>query len=193
VRDDFLDQAAVAALGLAAVGRGVRISRHALLLSPERITLGDHARIDAFCVLSAAEAGLVIGRYVHLGAFVSVLGREAVTIGDFATLSPRSTVFSSVDDFSGATMVGPTLPDGLRGVVDAPVVIDRHAVLCAGAVVLPGVTVGESACVGALSLVKTSVEPFTVVAGVPARVIGVRARQHRLLADRLSREGGEGG
>jgi acetyltransferase-like isoleucine patch superfamily enzyme len=63
--------------------------------------------------------------------------------------------------------------------------IGSHVVLGAGSTVLAGVSIGESAAVGAMSLVKEDVRPYTIVAGIPARVIGDRSRQHRTLADRL--------
>lgn len=184
---DFLSPAELAALGLASVGRDVRISRHALLFNADRISIGDQTRIDAFCILSAGD-GITIGRNVHVSAFVSVLGRAAVTIGDFATVSVRCSIFSSQDDFSGATMANPTLPLAYRGAVDAAVAIGPHALLGAGTIVLPGVTIGESVSVGAASLVKHDVPPYTVVAGVPVRRIGERRREHRESADRFVRE-----
>ena len=63
-----------------------------------------------------------------------------------------------------------------------------HALIGTGCIVLPGVTIGESSCVGAGSLVKVDVAPFDMVAGVPARVIGQRRTQHRALAANLLRE-----
>jgi acetyltransferase-like isoleucine patch superfamily enzyme len=51
------------------------------------------------------------------------------------------------------------------------IVIERGATVGAGAVVLPGVTIGERAMVGARSVVTNDVEPDTVVAGNPARVV----------------------
>jgi galactoside O-acetyltransferase len=188
MRSDFLDAEELVALGLAAVGRAVRISRHALLFAPERISLGDNTRVDAFCILSAGTLGIRIGRNVHISAYSAILGRETVEIGDFATISARCTIFSSNDDYSGATMANATIPAPYRGSVDAPVTIRRHAIVGAGSIVLPGVTVGESACVGAMSLVKQDVAPLDMVAGVPARVIGRRWDKHRTLAERLLRE-----
>jgi dTDP-4-amino-4,6-dideoxy-D-glucose acyltransferase len=70
---DFLDAAELAALGLAACGRSVLVSRHAIFFRPERISLGDHTRIDAFCILSAGSNGLRIGRNVHISAYTAVV------------------------------------------------------------------------------------------------------------------------
>jgi len=129
-----------------------------------------------------------VGRNVHFSAYSAILGREAVDIGDFATVSARCTIFSSTDDYSGAAMANATVPERYRGAVDAPVIVQTHALIGAGCIVLPGVTIGESACIGAGSLVKADVAPFDIVAGVPARVIGQRRTEHRALAENLMRE-----
>jgi galactoside O-acetyltransferase len=185
MKSDFLDDDALRAMGFGHLGVGVRISRHALCLSPERMTIGDHTRIDAFAVLSPGVEGLCIGRNVHVSAHVSILGHAGVVIGDFATLSVRCAIFSSNDDYSGHAMSNPTVPDAYRVVHDARVVIGAHAILGCGCVVLPGVEIGESACVGALSLVKTSVDAFDAVAGTPCRRIGRRQDHHRRLHEAL--------
>jgi len=51
------------------------------------------------------------------------------------------------------------------------VVIKRGAWIGAGAIILPNVTIGERAVVGAGAVVTRDVPPYTVVAGVPAREI----------------------
>jgi maltose O-acetyltransferase len=57
-----------------------------------------------------------------------------------------------------------------------PVTIGARAWVATGAIVLPGVTVGEGAVVAAGAVVSRDVEPFTVVAGIPARPIAERTR-----------------
>jgi len=185
---DFLDAEELAVLGLGAVGREVRVSRRAIFFAPGWISLGDHTRVDAFCILSGGPSGLRVGRNVHISAYTAILGREAVVIGDFATISVRCTIFSSNDDYSGASMGNATVPPAYRGAMDAPVRVQAHAMIGVGSILLPGVTVGESACVGAASLVKADVAPFEIVAGVPARVIGRRRTEHRALAEEMLRE-----
>ena len=57
------------------------------------------------------------------------------------------------------------------------VVIDDHVWIGARAMILPGVHIGEGAVVGACTVVTKDVEPYQIVAGVPARPIGTRSRQ----------------
>ena len=189
MKDDFLADSELAAIGFRAIGKRVRISRHALFFHPERISIGEQARIDAFCILSAGSPHLSIGRNVHVSVYTCILGDASVEIGDFAGVSARCSIFSSSDDFSGAWMTGPTVPDRLRGVTSGPVLIGSHTIVGAGTIILPGVTIGESAGVGAGSLVREDIAPFTIVAGVPTRVIGERRQEHRALADRWFKEG----
>ena len=189
MKEDFLQPDELAALNLAAVGHDVRVSRHALLFGAERISIGDGSRIDAFCIISVGD-NVSIGRNVHISAYASIQGRGAVTIGDFASVSIRCTILSSNDDMSGDGMVNPTIPDRYRGAVHAPVIVGEYVSVGAGCIILPGVTLGESAAVGAHSLVKSDVDPFTIVAGIPARLIGPRRRGHRALAEQFLLEDG---
>ena len=61
-----------------------------------------------------------------------------------------------------------------------PVVVKEGADIGTGAVILPGVTVGQGALVGANSLVMKDVPRLAVVAGVPARLVGWRDGQPHL-------------
>ncbi|NMB36508.1 MAG: acyltransferase [Bacteroidales bacterium] len=55
--------------------------------------------------------------------------------------------------------------------IKAPVVLKKGSTIGTGAMIMPGVTVGEGASVGAYSLVTKDVPPWTIVAGSPAKVI----------------------
>lgn len=182
--DGFLARAELEAMGFARLGEHVQIDRSARIYGPQRLELANHVRIDAFSVISCGAEGIAIGNHVHLGAFVFLAGAARIEIRDFAGLSGRVSVYSSNDDYSGASLTGPTVPDELRSTTDEAVLIDRHAIVGAGAVVLPGVTIGLGAAVGALTLVRHNVEAFTIVAG-NGRVIGERRRDLLELEPRL--------
>lgn len=153
-----------------------KVSRLASFHGSDRVVIGAQTRIDDFCVISAGEGGIVLGRNVHLSVYVSIQGAGKVTVSDFATVSSRVAIYSSNDDYSGRSLTNPTVPSRLRGVSSDNVVVQRHAIVGAGSIILPGVDIGEGAVIGALSLVKEACDPFVVYGGVPARPIGKRKR-----------------
>lgn len=183
----YLSRESLERLGFAGLGDDVLIHPTCVLVGCERMRIGSHVRLDPFCVVTMS-ADLVIGDRVHVSAHASLLGGGGIVIGDFACVSHGARVLSSSDDFSGGRICGPMVPAHHRHVVTARIEIGRHAVLGANSVILPGGGIGDGATVGALSLVKTPLEPWTVNAGVPTRVVGRRDRagvlaQERLLAD----------
>jgi galactoside O-acetyltransferase len=170
---NFLGKVELQALGVQATGENIQVHESVVLVNADKITLGGHIRIDPFCVLSAG-AGIRLGRYIHIAAHCSLIGGGGIEINDFAGISHGAKLLSASDDLGGGFLTGPTVPPEFRHVVKAPIRIGRHAVLGAGAVVLPGVTVDDGAIVGALSLIRESIPPWTIWAGIPARQIGHR-------------------
>ena len=161
-------------LGFASVGCNVRVSRLASFYGVSRITLGDHVRIDDFCVLSAGVGGIVIGRNVHIAVYSSLIGAQLIQIDDFANISSRVSIYSSSDDYSGQTMTNPTIDEQYKNVHHGKVHIAEHVIVGCGSVILPAVTIGQGAAVGALSLINKSIEPWHIVAGQPAQFIKMR-------------------
>ena len=172
----FLGAQELAALGLGAYGDDVRISTKASLHNAKNIRIGNHVRIDDFCVLSAGDGGIELGNFIHVGVFSSLIGAGSITLRDFCNLSSRTSIYSSNDDYSGAHMTNPTVPPEFTAVAHAPVTIGRHVIIGAGSVLLPGVTLEDGVAVGALSLIKRNCEAFGIYAGSPARRIGARKR-----------------
>jgi galactoside O-acetyltransferase len=163
-------------MGFARVGRNVRLDRSVRLFGIERIAIGDHTRIDAFCILSAGAGGIAIGRNVHVAAYGAMVGRGPIVLGDFANLSQRCSIFGSSDDYTGSAMTNPTVPEAFTRVEHGPVTLGRHVIMGCGTVVLPGVAIGLGAAIGALSLVRGDVPDFAIMAGIPARRVGERKR-----------------
>ncbi len=154
-------------------GKNVRIDRSAMLFGGARITLGSNVRIDAYVVVTAEEP-VEIGDFVHLGAGSMIFGRGGATLEDFSGLAPRVCILTTSDDFVEGYLTNPTVPEEYTRVSVAPVALRRHSLVGCGSVVLPGVTLGEGAAVGALTLVRKDVPAFAVVAGNPPRTIATR-------------------
>lgn len=152
-------------LGLANCGENVLISKKASLYNLERITIGNHVRIDDFCVISAGDGGIEIGDYVHIAVFCSLIGAGKIMISDFVGLSARVSVFSSNDDYSGRYLTNPMVPSEFKDVIHADVFIGKHVIVGSGTVILPGITIEEGVAIGALSLVDEHCTSFGIYVG----------------------------
>ena len=178
----FLTTEELAPLNFAELGENVLIHESVVLVGTEKMRLGSNIRIDPYCVISAGE-DLSIGSYVHIAAHVLLSGGGGITLHDFAGISHGAKLLSASDDFSAGVLTGPTVPPHLRKVQAARIVIDRHAVIGANSVVLPGSQVEEGAMLGALSLARGHLEAWKVHAGAPARIVGSRDTEGVLRAE----------
>lgn len=167
------------ALGFRKLGNNVRISSKASFYNAHYMEIGDCTRIDDFCVLSAGPSGISIGAHVHIAVFSSLIGRGAIVLDDYVNISSRVAIYSSTDDFSGEFMSNPTIDARFTRVRDADVTLRRHVIVGCGSVILPGVELEEGCAIGALSLVSSSCQAFSIYAGVPVRRL--RERSRRLL------------
>ncbi len=173
------------AIGFGSLGKDVMISDKASIYGPSEIHIADNARIDDFCILSAGSGGIRIGRYVHIGCYSSLIGDGEIVLEDFSGASGRVSIYSSNDDCSGEFMAHPTIPEEYRNVESGRVVMEKHSIALAGAIILPNVTIGTGAVIGALALVKGDCEEFGVYVGCPARKVKERQRGLLSLAEEL--------
>lgn len=107
---------------------------------------------------------LSVGNDSMLGDRVTIYNLGPVTIGDQTVLSQDVYVCAGTHDFTSRHM--PLLRPAIT--------IGSNVWICAGAFIGPGVNIGDGAVIGARAVVTKDVEPWTVVAGNPARFIKVR-------------------
>lgn len=173
----FLTKSQLQKIGFKYLGNNVKISNKASFYNPSLISINHESRIDDFCVLSTGKGGITIGRNIHISVYVSIIGKEQITIDDFASISSRVSIYSSNDDYSGNYMTNPTINSKFTNVQHKPVHIGKHAIIGSGCVILPGIIIGEGACIGALSLVKDDCKSFRMYAGIPAKFIKLRSKR----------------
>lgn len=166
----FLTRDELFRVGFQKLGKDVFISDKASIYGADKITIGNHVRIDDYCVLSAGEE-IKIGNYIHIATFASMIGAGLIELRDFCSVAARVNILSSCDDFSGSFLVNPMVPGEFINVTHAPVVLGKHSVIGVGSVVLPGVSIGDGAAIGALSFVKKSVPGYEIWGGNPLRYI----------------------
>jgi acetyltransferase-like isoleucine patch superfamily enzyme len=150
-------------------GHGVQIGASVGFKHLETFDIGDGVFIGAQAYLQGRFDGYCrIGNHVWIGP-QSYFDARALVLEDYVGWGPGARVLGS--EHTGVPGDVPIIQTDLR---IAPVVVRRGADIGTGAVLLPGVTVGENAIVGAGAVVTEDVPDHTTVAGVPARVIRKR-------------------
>ncbi len=143
-----------------AVIEGVKIDKNVKIYDQVNLykcEIGEGTKIDAFVYI---EEGVKIGKNVKIRPFTFI--PTGVTIEDDVFIGPN------------VTFTNDKRPK-VRGDWELlQTTVKRGAAIGAGAVILPGVTIGEFALVGAGAVVTKDVPPKAIVVGNPARVIGYR-------------------
>ena len=104
---------------------------------------------------------LTMGAYACLSENVDCYTVDEISIGDQATVSQGVKLCSAGHDITSKIME----------LTHKPIIIGANAWVAGWSIILPGVNVGEGAVVGAGSVVTKDVEPYTLVAGVPAKAV----------------------
>jgi acetyltransferase-like isoleucine patch superfamily enzyme len=157
------------------MGSNVTVYKLAIILSPENVTLGSDIIIDDF-VFIGSHRRLVLGNRVHISSHSSITGGGRVLLSDFSGMGSGARLISGTDDFTDGRLNGSAIPAEFRETHRGTIILEPHAIIGTNAVVLPDVTIGEGATVGAGSVVTRSLEPWGVYAGSPARKIKTRPR-----------------
>ena len=185
MNDSFYLEEEINNMNFRKYGENVHISRKTSIYNPQEISLGNNVRIDDFCVLSGK---INIGNHVHIAVYSALFGgKTGIDMDDFSGLSSRCTIYAESDDYSGKTLTNPTIPEQLCEKICKKVILHRHAIVGAGTVILPGVTIGEGTAIGSMSLVTHTIGDWAIYAGIPCKRL--KNRQKELLnKERLLQE-----
>jgi len=148
------------------IGRTVRIgSGCRLFLDPgARLVLGARCHVDDATTIAVYEHGCIeLGPGSFVGHHCTIAARAAVEIGAGTYLAELVSVRDH-DHVVGA-------PPGSGEMTVDPVVIGANVWIGAKATVLRGARIGDGAVIGANAVVRGELPPYSVCAGVPARVI----------------------
>jgi len=178
VNTSFYDRAELGKLGFGRVSADALISRNAKFYNPRNIWIGDHVRIDDFCILSAGDGAATIDLqgYNHIAAGVMLYGGAGISVGKHCQIAAQSIVLSRSDDFTGRWLNGPMVPDQFRLTTAARIVLWDFSILGARSTVMPGAELAEGAVLGAHSFTKRLIPEWQVWAGSPAKFLYHRLR-----------------
>lgn len=156
------------------VGRGVTLDDDVIIdaLSRRGVVLGDNVSISrgteihATGVITRLGEGFQIGSDSNLGHFSFVGAAGGVRIGEKVLIGQRVSFHSENHNFDRTDV-----PIKSQGVTQQGIVIEDDCWLGTGAIFLDGVTVGRGSVIAAGSVVTKDVAPYSVMGGVPARLI----------------------
>jgi acetyltransferase-like isoleucine patch superfamily enzyme len=179
--------------GMTFVGQRVRIRAPGQLSLGQSVTLHDDVRIDALSqqgivlgdnitiregcivectgVLRCPGEGLSIGDDTGISQYCFIGARGFVRIGKNVQFGPRVTIYAENHNFDDMSR-----PIREQGVRRQGIIIEDDCWLGSGCIVLDGVTIGKGSVIAAGCVVTISVPPYSVVAGVPGRLLRTRGK-----------------
>jgi acetyltransferase-like isoleucine patch superfamily enzyme len=160
------------------VGRGPRLSGLAHMKIGKRFSAGDHVWIEAVVQYGGKlhSPELVIGENVNLSANVHIACLNRIEIGDGFLSGSHVLISDHTHGHYASGSVGeqshPSTRPTERSLHSAgEIIMGKNVWLGDGVCVLAGAHIGDGAIIGANSVVRGIIPPYTIAVGAPARVI----------------------
>ena len=155
-------------------GKDVRFYPLCKMIHAQNAELDNNCQLFDYVFIDAGKS-LKIGKFSTLTWYVLIEGGANTKIGDRVFIGPGSKVLTSTYKLQGLYSIE-HLPSKCRATEYGDITINDDAYIGANCTILPGVTIGEGAVVGANSLVNKDLEPWGIYVGSPCKKIGDRQR-----------------
>lgn len=165
------------AISKISIGRSVIIGDYVEInaLSKNGVLIGNNVSIlkntiiECTGVIRKLGQGLKIGNNVGIAQNCFIQVRGQVTIGNSVILGPYVSIFSENHVFDN-----PDLPVSVQGETRKGVIVEDGVWIGTRATILDGVVVGKNSIIAAGAIVNKDVPPFSIVGGIPAKIIKYR-------------------
>lgn len=171
------------------VGKGVSFGKSITIRHPHKISIGDNVVVDDYCVLDAKgldnngitlEENIFIGRgsilsckngdiilekNVVVGFNSEIFSGSKVVIGENTLIAAYVYIIGGGHAYSKVD-----IPISEQEKPSHGIKVEKNCWIGAGAMVFDNVTIGEDTIIGAGALVSKDIPPFSIAAGMPARV-----------------------
>ncbi|MCZ4244149.1 acyltransferase [Pedobacter punctiformis] len=145
-------------------------------MSSRNITIGNRVTIGRFAIIRPSNAyggevgeGLRIGNNSSIGTYNYIGCSGFIDIGNNVMMGPRVGLFAENHKFERTD-----IPMHEQGVEREFITIEDDCWIGTNSVILSGVTIGKGSIIAAGSVVTKSVEPYSIMGGVPAKLIKKR-------------------
>lgn len=152
------------------LGENVIIEKGVLIFHPENISIGDNVYIGHNTILKGYYKNeMIIGNNTWIGQGCFIHSAGGIKIGNSVGIGPMVKILSSFHqdlDINKAVIENDLFFNSVE--------IEDGSDIGIGSIILPGIKIGKGSIIGAGSVVTKNVEPYSVVAGVPARFLRSR-------------------
>lgn len=155
-------------------GNSVKLYPLCKMIHPHNAELDDHCQIMDYAFIDAGTS-LKIGKYSTITWHCLLEGGANIYIGDRVFIGPGSKVLSSTYELDGYYAIE-HIDEMARATRYGDITIHNDAYIGANSVIMPGVTIGEGAVVGANALVNHNLKPWGIYFGNPVKLIGMREK-----------------
>lgn len=158
--------------GFKKCGENVIIDKTVKIMNPERISIGNNVQFYHGVYIEAGgkeESFIEIGDNSHFAPYTILYGHKGLKIGNGVCVGAHVILATHGEGYQRTDI--PMFKQPMSG---APIIIEDDVWLCANAIITAGVKIGKGSIVGAGAVVTKDVPPFSVVGGVPAKLIRSR-------------------
>jgi acetyltransferase-like isoleucine patch superfamily enzyme len=154
------------------LSRDVRIDPRAFIGRGGPVRFGESTIVRAGTMLLPSGGSIVVGARTSLNQYIVINGEGGVTIGDDVMIAAFCSIFAANHKIDRIDI--PMRQQGM--ITKGGIVIENDVWLGTHCVILDGVRIGTGSVIAAGAVVSKDVEPYSIIGGVPAKVIGTRKK-----------------
>jgi acetyltransferase-like isoleucine patch superfamily enzyme len=168
MNDNFLSNKELRKIKLKSFGKGVQISPNVTIIGAKNIQIGDNVRIDDYTIISAKEGYLKLASNIHIGGQCYLGCGGGIEISRNVNIAQGVKIYSKINDYINVSEK--------HKIIKGKVKISSNVIVGSNSVILGRCKISLGTTVGALSLVKKDLNPWSVYAGNPVRFIKKRKK-----------------
>ncbi len=145
----------------------------------KKIKIGQHSVIEGELMIMGYGGNIEIGEYTYIGKDSRIWSGDSITIGNHVLISHNVNIMDtnshSIDHLERATQFKNLIHNGYakknNNIINTPIKINDHVWINYNVVIQKGVTIGTGAIIAPNSVVTKNIDDYTLVGGIPARVL----------------------